>query len=293
MSRGFVWIQRGFLDHPIFAKEPLTEREAFLWMITEAAWKPRRTRVHHTAVMLERGQLAHSTRFMAAAWQWSEARVRRYLNRLKIDAMVKVESDAHATRVTICNYDKYQSKSDDGDAETTQPSDAHATHMRRKQEPRNQITKEEKKDSSADAPVSIPSFDFPPQPAAPDQAMGAPEWTGSAEERFWNLEPAAKTKGIVRGQMGQLAKLLGGDFERGLGIMADAMAARGPRAYLAKVINNLRQEDGGPPATQYDPSAPVWVNESRVQYGYPVEREGKYWRMAGALYDDEGEQVGN
>jgi membrane protein implicated in regulation of membrane protease activity len=37
---------------------------------------------------------------------------------------------------------------------------------------------------------------------------------------------------------------------------------------------------------------PEWVSEARAG-GYSVEHEGKYWRMTGALYDDQGDQVGN
>ena len=55
--------------------EPFKEREAWLWLIAECAFKPRRKRVNHVSVSLARGQLAHSTRFMARAWECFEAKV--------------------------------------------------------------------------------------------------------------------------------------------------------------------------------------------------------------------------
>lgn len=91
--------------------------------------------------------------------------------------------------------------------------------------------------------------------------------------------------------MGQLAKALNGDFGRGVGIVTDAMAAKGPRPYLAKIIRNLKAE-ASPSLPLASPDVPQWVSEARAQ-GYPAQREGRYWRMAGALYDDGGEQVGN
>lgn len=45
---------------------------------------------------------------MAKAFGWSEPRVRRFLNRLKADAMIDAASDAGQTVITICHYDKYQ-----------------------------------------------------------------------------------------------------------------------------------------------------------------------------------------
>jgi hypothetical protein len=42
---------------------------SWLWLVAEAAWKPR---VRFIGRLLERGQLAHSTRFMAKAWCWPD-----------------------------------------------------------------------------------------------------------------------------------------------------------------------------------------------------------------------------
>lgn len=119
-ERGFFAVDRGVWDHPIFADEPFSEREAFLWLVGEAAFKPRRARVGSVVFELDRGQLAASLRFMAAKWHWSEARVRRYLARLKKDEMIDAKTDAGATQLTICNYDRYQAGLNEADAEATQ-----------------------------------------------------------------------------------------------------------------------------------------------------------------------------
>lgn len=150
---GVFAVARGVFDHPLFANEPYSEREAWLWLVSEAAWKPRRVRVRNGVVDLQRGQLAHATRFMAAKWQWSEARVRRFLTRLKSDAMIDAHSDAHATLITICKYDEYQRVSARTDAQNDADYDAHATRTRRKEEYREY--REEKKENKerASAPV--------------------------------------------------------------------------------------------------------------------------------------------
>lgn len=140
MAGGVFAVHRGVFDHPLFADEPFTEREAWLWLLSEAAWKPRRVRVRNGAVQLQRGQLAHATRFMAKRWKWSEARVRRFLRRLKTDAMIDAQSDAQATRITICKYDEYQIVAMPGDAQSDAQNDAHATRKRRKLEEREDNT---------------------------------------------------------------------------------------------------------------------------------------------------------
>jgi hypothetical protein len=71
-ERGVFALDRGWFNHPAFADEPFTEREAWAWLIAEAAWKPRRRRIGARIVELDRGQLAGSMRFLAKRWKWSK-----------------------------------------------------------------------------------------------------------------------------------------------------------------------------------------------------------------------------
>ena len=121
---GFYLMRRGWRDNPIFKSEPYTEREAWEWIIEEAAFKPVKKPIGGTVVSIERGQIAHSIRFMAKAWNWSKSRVARYLNRLADADMITVHDviknrDSSGTdtgtpngtairRITLCNYDRYQ-----------------------------------------------------------------------------------------------------------------------------------------------------------------------------------------
>ncbi|MER9206857.1 hypothetical protein [Mesorhizobium sp. M0771] len=65
MTSGVFAVSRDIFEHHFFAAEPFTEREAWVWLIREAAWKARRVRVKDGMVALKRGQLASSVRFMA------------------------------------------------------------------------------------------------------------------------------------------------------------------------------------------------------------------------------------
>lgn len=133
-ERGFFALDRGWFEHPSFQREPYTQREAWAWLISEAAFKPVVRRIGAVSVSLLRGQVAHSLRYMADKWQWSEPRVRRFLTRLKTDAMLLVASDAGVTVLTICNYNKYQRAHGAADAAIDAPNDAGATQDRRKEE---------------------------------------------------------------------------------------------------------------------------------------------------------------
>ena len=132
MSRGQYRMRRGWLEHPVLQGEPYDRRSAWAWLIEEAKWQDRRCEIAGRLIDLKRGQLSHSTRFMARAWGWSEARVRRFLTRLKIDAMIDAATDAGRYLITICNYDRYQTPLNGSDAPSDAPSDAAATQQRRK-----------------------------------------------------------------------------------------------------------------------------------------------------------------
>lgn len=124
---GFYRMARGWQDGALFGAEPFSKRDAWVWMIEEAAYVPRDIMVSGKLVKLQRGQFCHSLRFMARAWKWDEAKVRRFLSRAKTLMQIDAASDAGQTLVTICNYDKYQASQHANDA----GGDAVATQQRR------------------------------------------------------------------------------------------------------------------------------------------------------------------
>ena len=115
-----VNIARDLWGDPTFKDEAMSQREAWIWLIANASWKPRTTRVVDHIVDLQRGQLAASTRFLASAWMWSAPTVRRYLAKLEDQCMIYRDTGEGLT-VTICNYNIYQNAPRGSDAETTQP----------------------------------------------------------------------------------------------------------------------------------------------------------------------------
>jgi hypothetical protein len=105
---GTVNISRRIWSDTAFKPEPFTEREAFMWIIMEASYKPREKRIGNVVVDLTRGQLATSVRFMCVAWNWSKSRVDRFLKRLENRDMIGTESGTGINVITVCKYDEYQ-----------------------------------------------------------------------------------------------------------------------------------------------------------------------------------------
>lgn len=143
---GSVIISRSIFDHEFFAEEPMTEREAWMWMIMDAAWKPHRKRAGDFVVDLGRGQLAASVRFMAGVWKWTPARVQRFIKRLQALDMISLKTDTGVSVITVCNYNKYQYQAKAGDTGPIQ--DRYRTDTNKK---KGEIREEEETEANASA----------------------------------------------------------------------------------------------------------------------------------------------
>jgi len=124
---GTVNISRDIWDDTAFKPEPLTEREAWVWMVMDASYKPRTKEVNGAWVDLERGQLSCSVRFMCKAWKWSKSKVDRFLKRLENRDMIGTDSGTGINVITICKYDEYQSKSKDSGTAKSEKRDSGGT----------------------------------------------------------------------------------------------------------------------------------------------------------------------
>ncbi|MCC8956146.1 hypothetical protein H8B02_22755 [Bradyrhizobium sp. Pear77] len=241
-ERGVFAIDRGIWDHPTFANEPLTEREAWIWLIGEASFKARTRRIGSAVIELKRGQLAASLRFMAEKWGWTDSRVRRFLERLKIDSMIGTATDAGVTVVTVSNYNKYQRVSLPSDAARDAQSDAAATQERRKVEDR-----EDKETLSV---------------AYATASDRAPIYTDSRHELWGEGVPILISLGVpekqARSMIGSWLKLTKDDAQSVLGAI---QRARDHRAHnpIPWITNSLK--------VQHERSGSVFPNPASQQSG--------------------------
>lgn len=107
MADGFYAMHRGWMEHPVL-RGPLCRAAAWAWLIESACWKQTRTSIKGNVVMLERGQLSYSVRYLADAWQWPKSVVGRFIDRLETETMIRTDNGTGQLIITICNYDRYQ-----------------------------------------------------------------------------------------------------------------------------------------------------------------------------------------
>lgn len=111
---GHINVARSIFDHPMFDDgRPLSPREAWLWLISNAAWRPVQVMVRNgrsqQMVNLQRGQLTYSRSFLCKAWSWtSDKAVRTFLARLAREGMIDFQTGQLQTVISICNYGVFQ-----------------------------------------------------------------------------------------------------------------------------------------------------------------------------------------
>lgn len=132
---GYFAVHRSVWEHDIFEPAPFSEREAWMWLVSSAVWKPTKIRVGNKMVPLNRGELSFSERFLAEKWRWAKSKVHRFLALLESENMIARNSDHGLNHITICNYDKYQLQRTTVRTESEPETD----HERTKEEELNNI----------------------------------------------------------------------------------------------------------------------------------------------------------
>lgn len=98
---GFITIDRQLLNSETWLAEPFTKGQAIVDLIGLAN--------HEDNEICKRGQLLTSERTLAARWQWSRDKVRRFLRSTSLRTSIRTNDHTiHGTLITIENYDVFQ-----------------------------------------------------------------------------------------------------------------------------------------------------------------------------------------
>lgn len=131
MNIGWIKVHRDIGEHWVF-KDPWKFRN-WVDLVLMANYARSRTCFGNTIVSIERGQLVTSYDRLASRWGCNKMKVRRFLNLLQADGMIRTESIGFATRLTICKYNSYQDERHGSDTLATPKRlrpDTHATPIK-------------------------------------------------------------------------------------------------------------------------------------------------------------------
>ena len=134
---GHYRMARGWMDHPMFGREPLCKRAAWVWLIERAAFRSHTVRLGGKEIALRRGQLVASVRHLATEWGWPPTRVHRFLKKLdRCHATGTAGATVGETApriITIWNYEKYQATLTRSETASETPTVAQPEQERKKE----------------------------------------------------------------------------------------------------------------------------------------------------------------
>jgi len=106
----FIPVNRKLFEHHLWCEEREYSRfEAWLYLLKEARFEDTKLLDKGKLVLIKRGQVYASMRFLATAFGWSTKKVGNFLQMLETDKMISRETvkETGQTMLNICNYDKY------------------------------------------------------------------------------------------------------------------------------------------------------------------------------------------
>lgn len=144
--------------------EPFCERAAWVWLISNAAWKDTVRHNHKGEVVdVKRGQLHTSLSALETTFNWSKKRIRGFLSRLENGHMLVAERAQSGTLLTICNYSKFQDVEDSeghGQGTAKEPVGARSGHTQEQGKQGKQETKVSAKPKKHSIPSDWTPADF-------------------------------------------------------------------------------------------------------------------------------------
>ena len=119
-------MHRGWMENVVIARgwsEPYTRREAWVWLIEDAAWEDHDVPYKGKKILIKRGDVPTTMRDLMAKWRWSQGKVQRFLDDLEGAAMIVKKTDTGFCIISICNYDAYQNPKNLTDTQTDTQTD--------------------------------------------------------------------------------------------------------------------------------------------------------------------------
>lgn len=110
MQEGWIKLYRSSFENRLYFDEPFTRFQAWIDLLLLANHKDGSFFKRGNIVKVPRGTVARSMKELADRWQWSEAKVSRFINFLESEYIkqVKAQKSNVTTLITILNYDRYQ-----------------------------------------------------------------------------------------------------------------------------------------------------------------------------------------
>ena len=153
VSHGWIKLHRDIVKHWIW-KDP-NYFKAWTCILLEANHAETKVLIKNELIIVKRGQSVNSLKTWVSLFGkgWTVQKIRTFLKLLKDDSMINMEGLRNTTRITVCNYDKYQSQQHTDNTQTTRKQ--HAANTQPTTNKNEKTLKNEKKGENNTAPLNF------------------------------------------------------------------------------------------------------------------------------------------
>ena len=107
---GWISIHRKLRDHWLWDDpRKFSKAEAWIDLLMSANHAEAKIMLKGKLFTCNRGDTMQSLETIAERWKWSRQTVRRFLELLEKEGMIRYKNEQQTSRITICKYDTYQS----------------------------------------------------------------------------------------------------------------------------------------------------------------------------------------
>jgi hypothetical protein len=137
---GWIKIHRQINNHWTWEKP-----EYLKWWIDiliEANFTHKKVLIKGQLIEVNRGDVIYSYETWAKRWKTNKSKVMRFLKLLEKDSMILLKNETVTTRITICNYDTYQSIEVEDETQVLRKRKASVTQVNSTKEGKKETMKE-------------------------------------------------------------------------------------------------------------------------------------------------------
>ncbi len=118
ITEGHLKLSRRFFEHPLWnERREFSKAEAWLDILAETRFSEKSTVswIGGEDIECKRGQVIYSQQTWAKRWGWSLSKAKRFIRKLIKQEMLCSEAFKKTTRLTVCNFERYNTLRPDSD----------------------------------------------------------------------------------------------------------------------------------------------------------------------------------
>ena len=148
MDEGWISLHRRFKNHWLWSeKRVFSKAEAWIDLLLNVNHANNKIIIKNKLFDIKRGQSIMSLESWSKRWNWNKSKVRRFLKVLQVDEMILLKNETKTTRITICNYDSYQTLRYASETQVKRKRNASETQVT----PNNNDNKENKENNNIES----------------------------------------------------------------------------------------------------------------------------------------------